>query len=85
MAADDASVAADDQISADRQAVVTAGHSGDVDTARSGLTHADPGIRSAAIGAMVRLGVLDSRHLEDAAVAGEDRRGLTPTERPRRA
>lgn len=43
--------------------VVLAGHRGDVATARSGLTAADPAVREAALGAVVRLGVLDETSL----------------------
>lgn len=39
--------------------MATAGHIGDVDTARNGIEADDPGVRSAALGALERLGVLD--------------------------
>jgi HEAT repeat protein len=43
----------------DRRAVAIAGHTGDVETARRGLAHDDGGVRSAALGALQRLGALD--------------------------
>lgn len=42
----------------DLRAVVLAGHTGAVDVARAGLAHADPLVRSAALGALARCGVL---------------------------
>ena len=44
----------------DLRAVVIAGHSGDAETARSGLTSADPRVRAAALGALERLDALDA-------------------------
>ncbi len=41
-----------------RREVATAGHTGDVGTARNGLDADDPGVRSAALGALERLGSL---------------------------
>jgi HEAT repeat protein len=38
--------------------VVIAGHRGDEDTARAGLTSPDPSVRSAALGALARMGAL---------------------------
>ena len=43
----------------DRRAVAIAGHTGDVETARRGLAHDDGDVRSAALGALQRLGALD--------------------------
>jgi HEAT repeat protein len=42
----------------DRRAVTIAGHTGDVDVARSGLDADDPAVRAAALGALERLGEL---------------------------
>ncbi|HSM65382.1 MAG TPA: HEAT repeat domain-containing protein [Ilumatobacteraceae bacterium] len=42
----------------DRRAVTIAGHTGDVDVARSGLDDDDPAVRAAALGALERLGEL---------------------------
>jgi HEAT repeat protein len=57
----------------DLRAVVVAGHVGDVETARAGLTSVDPGIRAAALGALDRLDALDAdtitAALSDADVA----------------
>jgi HEAT repeat protein len=50
-----------------------AGHSGDLATARRGLAHADPAVRSTALGALERLGHLDDAMLE-AAFADTDPR-----------
>lgn len=47
----------------DRIAVVVAGHSGDVATARRGLADPDADVRAAAIGALERLGVLEASDL----------------------
>jgi hypothetical protein len=44
----------------DLRAVVIAGHRGDAETVRAGLTSADPGVRAAALGALERLGALDA-------------------------
>jgi HEAT repeat protein len=43
----------------DLRSVAVAGHTGDVETARSGLASADPGVRAAALGALERLQALD--------------------------
>jgi HEAT repeat protein len=51
-----------------RRAVVTAGHRGDEQTARAGLDDDDPTVRTAAIGALERLGVLEPTDLEAALV-----------------
>jgi HEAT repeat protein len=57
----------------DLRAVVVAGHVGDVETARAGLTSVDPSVRSAALGALDRLDSLDAdtitAALSDADVA----------------
>jgi hypothetical protein len=57
----------------DLRAVVVAGHVGDVETARAGLTSVDPGVRAAALGALDRLDALDAdtitAALSDADVA----------------
>jgi HEAT repeat protein len=57
----------------DLRAVVVAGHVGDVETARAGLTSVDPGVRAAALGALDRLDALDddtiTASLSDADVA----------------
>ena len=50
----------------DRRAVAVAGHTGDVDTARAGLTSHDAAVRATAIGALQRL---DSLTGEDLAAA----------------
>lgn len=44
----------------DLRAVVVAGHTGDAETARAGLTSADPSVRAAALGALERLDALDA-------------------------
>ena len=41
-----------------RRAIAIAGHTGDVDAARAGLVHGDPGVRSTSLGALERLGEL---------------------------
>jgi HEAT repeat protein len=46
-----------------RADIVRAGHLGDVDTARAGLHDDDHGVRAAALGALRRLGALDSAAL----------------------
>ena len=46
-----------------RQAVVVAGHTGDVDVVRSGLDDPEAGVREAALGALRRLGLLDADSL----------------------
>lgn len=56
-----------------RREVALAGHQGDVDTARAGLTDEDPAVRATAIGALERLGELRADEL---AVALTD---ATPT------
>ena len=57
----------------DLRAVVVAGHTGDAETARAGLTSLDPGIRAAALGALERLDALDpatiTTALDDTEVA----------------
>jgi HEAT repeat protein len=57
----------------DLRTVVVAGHTGDAETARAGLTSADPGVRAAALGALERLDALDddtiTAALGDAEVA----------------
>ena len=58
----------------DRRAVAVAGHTGDVSTARRGLTHPDGAVRATALGALDRLGALPDGELaralddEDATV-----------------
>jgi HEAT repeat protein len=42
----------------ERRAVAIAGHTGDLETARDGLEHADPAVRATALGALERLGAL---------------------------
>lgn len=46
-----------------RRRVVLAGHTGDVATAKQGLTDADPTVRAAALGALERLGSLTTAEL----------------------
>lgn len=48
-----------------RRTVAVAGHSGDIDTARSGLRSPDATVRSTALGALERLGVLTDSDLVD--------------------
>jgi HEAT repeat protein len=55
----------------DRRAVAVAGHTGDVQTARSGLTATDPAVRAVALGSLQRLGQLDDETL-DAALRDPD-------------
>jgi HEAT repeat protein len=50
----------------DRRTVVVAGHLGDTDTARAGLSSRDPLVRSSALGALERLGVLTDDDLTTA-------------------
>jgi HEAT repeat protein len=52
--------------SGDRRAVAVAGHTGDVATAAAALRHHDPAVRSTAIGALHRLGALETTVLEEA-------------------
>lgn len=52
-------------------AVAIAGHSGDVETARDGLVDPDPAVRSIALGALERLGVLDDTSLTIALSDGD--------------
>ncbi len=54
-----------------RRAVAVAGHTGDQATARRGLTDVDPSVRSAALGALERLGVLQDADLVDALTDGD--------------
>lgn len=49
-----------------RRDAAVAGHTGDVDTARSLLADTDPGVRVAALGALDRLGVLHVQELKAA-------------------
>lgn len=56
---------------ADRRAVAVAGHTGDVATAAAALHHDDPAVRATAIGALHRLGALDTDALEDALTDGD--------------
>lgn len=49
-----------------RRRVAMAGHLDDVTTARAGLADADPKVRSSALGALARLGVLDTPTLTSA-------------------
>jgi HEAT repeat protein len=58
----------------DLRAVVLAGHTGAVDAARAGLTHADPQVRSAALGALARCGELAVDVL--VAALGDDDAGV---------
>jgi HEAT repeat protein len=53
-----------------RRAVVMAGHTGDLATARAHAGDSDPGVREAALGALDRIGVLDEATLA-AAFADE--------------
>ena len=46
-----------------RRRVIVAGHEGDLDGARAGLTDADGVVRAAALGAVARLGALDAQAL----------------------
>lgn len=59
-------------VSRRRRVVALAGHMGDPDTARSGLTDPEPAVRGTALGALHRLGALRPHELEasfaDAAV-----------------
>lgn len=57
----------------DRRAVVIAGHTGDVTTARTGLESSDGAVRSAALGALERLGELTDPDLR-AALTDPDTR-----------
>ena len=50
----------------DRRRVAIAGHTGDTETARSGLASPDPGVRATALGALERLGELEARELRAA-------------------
>ena len=50
----------------DRRAVVIAGHTGDLDTARTGLESSDGAVRAAALGALERLGELTDHDLRAA-------------------
>ena len=50
----------------DRRTVVIAGHRGDADTARTGLESSDAAVRTAALGALERLGVLADADLSAA-------------------
>lgn len=62
-----------------RRAVAIAGHTGDVATARDGLTSPEPGVRAAALGALDRLGALDDTGLATSfadADAGVRRRAV---------
>jgi HEAT repeat protein len=60
-------------IGPDLRTVVVAGHTGDAETVRAGLTSADPAVRAAALGALERLDALDddtiTAALGDAEVA----------------
>ncbi len=49
-----------------RREVTVAGHTGEVDTARAGLTDESASVRSAALGALERLGILDDDAIADA-------------------
>jgi HEAT repeat protein len=49
-----------------RRAVAVAGHTGDVATAMAGLTSSEASVRSTALGALERLGMLDDAALGDA-------------------
>ena len=50
----------------DRRTVAVAGHTGDVTTARRGLTHPNGAVRATALGALDRLGVLTDDDLTGA-------------------
>ncbi len=50
----------------DLRVVAVAGHTGDVATARAGLTSSDPAVRAAALGALERLQELDDDTLDGA-------------------
>ena len=51
---------------ADRRRAAIAGHTGDIDTARSLLDHADPRVRATALGALNRAGGLEPVELRRA-------------------
>jgi HEAT repeat protein len=55
----------------ERRDIALAGHSGDLDTARSGMTSLDPAVRATALGALARLAVLTTDELT-AAFADPD-------------
>ncbi len=68
----------------DRRRAAIAGHTGDVDTARSLLDHAVPKVRGTALGALNRLGALKESELRDALAdtdAGVRRRACEETAR----
>ena len=67
---------------AERDRVITAGHQGRVQTARSGLRHPAPMVRAAAVGALARIGVLEPDELLEALAdpsAVVRRRAITET------
>ncbi len=55
----------------DLRSVAVAGHTGDIETARSGLESTDPGVRAAALGALERLQALDPDTIADALRDGD--------------
>ena len=57
-------MSADDRAAADRRAVVLAGFSGDISTARQGLGHANPTVRVAALGALARSDALSRTEVQ---------------------
>ena len=68
----------------DRRRAAIAGHTGDIDTARSLLDHAVPKVRGTALGALNRLGALTESELCDALAdidAGVRRRACEETAR----
>ena len=56
----------DQSVTDRRRASALAGHTGDADHARAALTDPHPSVRSTALGALERLGVLTDRHLRAA-------------------
>lgn len=55
-----------------RRAVIVAGHTGDLALAQAGCTHHDAGVRSAALGALVRLGALSADTLAGFLLAANE-------------
>jgi HEAT repeat protein len=53
-----------------RRAVIAAGHAGKLSQARRGLDDPDPGVQSAALGALARIGALSVGDIAHALVAG---------------
>lgn len=63
--ADPTAVADTAEVAERRRKIVAAGHSGDVTTARSGLSDPSPEVRAAAVGALSRLQALDEVELSE--------------------